>query len=97
MSETKPLLKLRATLSIDIDAKDYIHAASIQGDIEKLCEDLKTKYVGCSYDIRERRDRGEAPPAPKPTKQKRARTRKPAQNTVPSDTEPEQEAAHMDA
>lgn len=92
MNDAKPLLKLRATLSIDIDAKDYIHAASIQGEMEQLCEQLKSKYVACTYDIRERRDRGEAAPAPKATKQRRTRAKR-QPPPPPSDTEPEQSAA----
>lgn len=97
MSEIKPLLKLRATLSIDIDAKDYIHAATIQGEMERLCEELRDKYVGCTYDIRERRDRGEPAPVAKPTRQKRTRSKsKTSKDSPPNEPEPAQEAVHAE-
>ena len=40
MPEIKPMLKLRATLSIDIDAKDYIHAAKIQLTLPQLSDNI---------------------------------------------------------
>ena len=90
MPDVKPQLKLRATLSVDIDAMDFLDAARYQQEMQALCDELAQKYVACSMDMRERRSKGEASPAPvKHTKTRRPRTsRKPKESD--STTEPVQ-------
>ena len=50
-------LKLKATITIEIDAKDYLDAADIEKGIKSLTEHLSEKFIAAEYDIKERRDR----------------------------------------
>jgi hypothetical protein len=50
-------LKLKATITIEIDAKDYLDAADIEKGIKSLTEQLSEKFITAEYDIKERRDR----------------------------------------
>jgi hypothetical protein len=50
-------LKLKATITIEIDAKDYLDAAEIEKGIKSLTEQLSEKFVAAEYDIKESRDR----------------------------------------
>ena len=50
-------LKLRATITIEIDAKDYLDAADIEKGIKSLTEQLSEKFVLAEYEIKERRYR----------------------------------------
>ena len=84
MPDSKPQLKLRATLSVDIDAMDFLDAARYQQEMQALCDELAQKYVACSFDMRERRSKGETSSAPvKQTKTRRPRTsRKPKESDL---------------
>jgi hypothetical protein len=48
-------MKLRATLTIDTDAKDFQEAAKIQAELEELCQQLSEKHDKVDFDLRERR------------------------------------------
>jgi hypothetical protein len=48
-------MKLRATLTIDTEAKDFQEAAKIQAELEELCQQLASKHTSVDFDIRERR------------------------------------------
>lgn len=50
------MMKLRATITIDISAATFLEAAKHQGTIEKLLETLKETYPEAKYDIKERRE-----------------------------------------
>ena len=51
-------LKLKAVITVEIDAKDYTDAAEIEKGIKSLTEQLSDKFVSAQYEIGERRDRG---------------------------------------
>jgi hypothetical protein len=57
MTGTTKKIKLRATITIDIDATDYLDAARIQKEIEDLRNKLRDEYGPSECDLRERRDR----------------------------------------
>jgi hypothetical protein len=80
-------IKLRATITIDIDATDYLDAARIQKEIEELRDGFNDRYGPAEYDLRERRDRGPTvePEAPKPKPQRGPRKKK--ANTADTDIE----------
>jgi hypothetical protein len=71
-------IKLRATITIDVDAVDYLDAARIQKEIEGIRDEFNDRYGPAEYDLRERRDRGPAaePEAPKPKPQRGPRKKK---------------------
>lgn len=46
-------MKLRAQISIDVDADDYIAAADYQCRFEKLIDSIKSEYPNSSLELRE--------------------------------------------
>jgi hypothetical protein len=48
-------MKLRALITIDIDADDFIDAAAHQRQIEAMLSELRAKYPAASLVFRERR------------------------------------------
>lgn len=48
-------MKLRATITIDTEAKDFQEAAEIQKQLDELCQELSQKHTKVTFDIRERR------------------------------------------
>jgi hypothetical protein len=60
-------MKLRAEISIEIDADDYIAAADHQRSVEMLFGDVKAQYGQASLAIRQMRER--QPAAPRPRRQ----------------------------
>lgn len=50
-------LKLRAVITVDFTAADFIAAAEIQKKLKTLCDGLGKEYESCTFDLRERRDR----------------------------------------
>jgi hypothetical protein len=57
MSTSAKRIKLRATISIDLAATDYVDAARLQGEMEALCAKLGDQYGSTALDLCERRDR----------------------------------------
>lgn len=51
---------LRAQISIDIEAADFVEAAEHQRMLETLLTDVRERYAEAVLDIRERRTRGPA-------------------------------------
>lgn len=49
---------LRAQISIDIEAADFVEAAEHQRMLETLLTDVRARYGDAVLDIRERRNRG---------------------------------------
>ena len=49
--------KLRATITVDFDAKDYLDAGRIQEKLDELAKDLAKRYGHVELDMRERRER----------------------------------------
>lgn len=68
-------MKVRATITIDIDAVDFIEAAEHQRQVETLLGEVKKAYGAAVLDFRERRtsrrDRIRVPP---PTRQVNSKT-----------------------
>jgi hypothetical protein len=56
-------LRLRAEIVIELDATDFVEAASHQNRLEQLLDQLHDVYPRARLSIRERRDRGPRPPA----------------------------------
>ena len=54
------LMKLRALITIDIDADDFIDAAAHQRQVEAMLSDLRAKYPAASLVFRERRQSARA-------------------------------------
>jgi hypothetical protein len=50
-------IKLRATITIDLEATDYQEAALIQSRMEAIRDSFRSSYGPSELDIRERRDR----------------------------------------
>lgn len=48
-------MRLKATITIDIDAADFVDAAGHQRRIEALLTDLQQAYPAAGLDFRERR------------------------------------------
>ena len=48
-------IKLRATITVDCDATDFMHAGQIQLDLVSIAKQLSEKYEDVTFDIRERR------------------------------------------
>ena len=49
-------MKLRATMIIEFEAKDFLDAGNHQQALVKLAKDLSKKYSSVTFDIRERRE-----------------------------------------
>ena len=52
-------MRLRAQITIDIDAKDFVDAADHQRRLEALVTSIKQEYHQAALLLRERRERGE--------------------------------------
>lgn len=50
-----PNVKLRVTISIDIDARDYLEAAEHQKKIESYLSSVQAEYPGAEILVKERR------------------------------------------
>jgi hypothetical protein len=50
-------IKLRATITIDLEAFDYLEAARLQAEMEAIRDGFRKQYGASECDIRERRDR----------------------------------------
>ena len=50
-------MRLRAQITIDISAEDFVQAADHQTRLAKFVEDLKSEYPAAEMIIRERRER----------------------------------------
>lgn len=50
-----PNVKLRVTISIDIDARDYLEAAEHQKKIESYLSSVQTEYPSAEILVKERR------------------------------------------
>lgn len=48
-------MRLRAIITIDIDATDFVHAAEHQRQIETLLSEIQAAYPHAELDFRERR------------------------------------------
>ena len=48
---TDKKMKLRATITVDCDAKDFMHAAEIQRDLDNFARELAKKYLGLASSI----------------------------------------------
>lgn len=48
-------MRLKATITIDIDAADFVEAAGHQRRIEALLTDMREAYPAAGLDFRERR------------------------------------------
>jgi hypothetical protein len=55
MSTNPKRIKIRATITIDLSATDYVDAARLQGEMEALCVKLGLEYGPSELDMRERR------------------------------------------
>jgi hypothetical protein len=70
-------MKVRATITIDIDAADFIEAAEHQRRVETILGEVKKVYGAAVLDFRERRtsrrDRVRVPPPPRPISSKTGR------------------------
>lgn len=52
-------MRLRAMISIDIDAADFVEAAQHQRTMETILNEVRAKYDAAVLDFRERRGRSE--------------------------------------
>ena len=53
-------MRLRAHITIDIDANDFIAAADHQRAVQEMLEQVRDSYPQARLEFRERRDRAEA-------------------------------------
>ena len=53
-------MRLRAHITIDIDASDFIAAADHQRAVQGMLEQVRDSYPQAKLEIRERRDRADA-------------------------------------
>jgi hypothetical protein len=61
-------VRLRAHITIDIEADDFVAAADHQRTVERVLAGLKSDYPQAILDFRERRVRTDARPAPVQTR-----------------------------
>jgi hypothetical protein len=54
-------LRLRALITIDINARDFVEAADHQRRLEEIVGRIKEDYQHVALALRERRERAEAP------------------------------------
>ncbi len=54
-------MRLRAQITIDIDAQDFVEAADHQRRLEEMVRRIKEEYEHAALLLRERRERAEAP------------------------------------
>lgn len=50
-------MRLRASITVDIDAADYVEAATHQRRLQELFEAVSAAYPGAEFQFRERRVR----------------------------------------
>ena len=55
MEATAPTLRLRAEITIDLDAADFLEAAEHQRRIEELIESVRREYSQATFAFRPRR------------------------------------------
>lgn len=58
-------MRLRAQITIDIDAQDFVEAADHQRRLEEMVRRIKEEYEHAALLLRERRERAEAPREPR--------------------------------
>jgi hypothetical protein len=51
-------MRLRAQITIDIEARDFVDAADHQRRLEELVQEIKGEYSQAELQLRERRERG---------------------------------------
>ena len=56
-------MRLRASITVDIDAADYVEAANHQHQLQKLFEAVAAAYPAAEFQFRERRVRTARRPA----------------------------------
>jgi hypothetical protein len=61
-------MRLRAHITIDIDAADFVSAADHQRRVESILDIVKQDYAQAHLELRERRERTEAPANDRPIK-----------------------------
>ena len=61
-------MRLRAHITIDIDAADFVSAAEHQRRVESILAIVKQDYSQANLELRERRERADAPAEPRPAK-----------------------------
>lgn len=54
-------MRLRAQITIDIDATDFVEAADHQRRLEEMVRRIREEYEHAALLLRERRERAEAP------------------------------------
>jgi len=65
-SRTMPTVRLRVTITIDIDAEDYLEAAEHQKKLEVYLASVRDEYPSAGISVRERRGpRAEEPRPPR--------------------------------
>lgn len=61
-------MRLRAHITIDIDAADFVSAAEHQRRVEQLLAIVKQQYANANLELRERRERSEPVSEGRPVK-----------------------------
>lgn len=61
-------MRLRAHITIDIDAADFVSAAAHQRRVESILTIVKQDYAQANLELRERRERTDLPSEARPTK-----------------------------
>lgn len=61
-------MRLRAHITIDIDAADFVSAAEHQRRVEQLLAIVRQDYAHANLELRERRERSEAAADTRPVK-----------------------------
>ena len=61
-------MRLRAHITIDIDAADFVSAAEHQRRVEQLLAIVRQDYAHANLELRERRERAEAADEARPVK-----------------------------
>ncbi len=56
-----PMVRLRATINIDVDAVDYLEAGQHQKKLEALLGTLRADYPDASFTVSERRPPSQGP------------------------------------
>lgn len=50
-------MRLRAEITIDIQARDFVDAADHQRRVEQLFQSIQSEYAGANLTLRERREK----------------------------------------
>lgn len=64
-------MRLRAQITIDIEARDFVDAADHQRKLEDLVQSIKREYSQAALLLRERRERGSSDLRPSLNEQRR--------------------------